>query len=206
MLNGEQPEAFAQEVCEARIDTPCCRNFSSQGGQGRASGSGSWYCAHRSWESVYPRRPACSALLPKGRRAGKGQCGETSCNAPDAKRVHRHNGHRADNTHTLRGVRHDTQPHAVTRVSQQHAVRTHKHADARVTARKVQCLLKRCCCGRVGPSSGRLLDVPALRLSFSRLLGGSQVCPRPWRNGRRFHRHSPRLSLFLFSSPTGRGW
>ena len=94
------------------------------------------------------------------------------------KRVHRHNGHRADNTHTLRGVRHDTQPHAVTHVSQQHAVRTHKHADARVTARTVQCLLKRCCCSRVGrsecplaprrPSSGRLLDVLALRLSFSR--------------------------------------
>ena len=29
-------------------------------------------------------------------------------------------------------------------VSQQHAVRTHKHADARVMARTVQCLLKRC--------------------------------------------------------------
>ena len=58
--------------------------------------------------------------------------------------THKQHGHRADNTHTLRGVRHDTQPHAVTHVSQQHAVRTHKHADARVTARTVQCLLKRC--------------------------------------------------------------
>ena len=28
----------------------------------------------------------------------------------------------------------------------------------------------------------------------SGLLGDSQVCPRLWRNGRRFHRHSPRLS------------
>ena len=47
-------------------------------------------------------------------RAGRDQCGETSCNAPDTKRAHTHNGHRADNAHTLRGVRHDTQPHAVT--------------------------------------------------------------------------------------------
>ena len=83
--------------------------------------------------------------LPWGRRAGKGHCGETSYNAPDAKKgTHRHDGHQADNTHTLRGVRHDAQPHAVTHVSQQQAVRTHKHADARVTARTVQCLLKRC--------------------------------------------------------------
>ena len=127
---------------------------------------------------MYPRRPTCSALrsLPSGRHAGKGSAVRPRAVPQTQKRVHRHNGHRADNTHTLRSVRHDTQSHAVTHVSQQHAVRTHKHADARVTARTVQCLLKRCCCGRVArsvcplaprrPSSGRLLDVPALRLSF----------------------------------------
>ena len=105
------------------------------------------------------RRAVHRGLSPWGRRGGKGQCGETSCNAPDAKKgTHKQHGHRSDNTHTLRGVRHDTQAHAVTHtfihshihtfthsyihVSQQHAVRTRKHADARVTARTVQCLLK----------------------------------------------------------------
>ena len=117
------------------------------------------------------------------------------------KGTHKQHGHRVDNAYTLRGVRHDTQPHAVTHVSQQHAVRTHKHADARVTARTVQCLLKRCCCGRVGrsvrplaprpPSSVRLLDVPALRLSFRTSWRQSSL-PSP-------------IALFLCFSPTVRG-
>ena len=85
---------------------------------------------------MYPERPACSAprSLPWGRRAGKGQCGETSCNAPEAKNgTHKQHGHRADNTHTLRGVRHDTQPHAVTHVQSV----THHTESA---ARRVQCV------------------------------------------------------------------
>ena len=91
------------------------------------------------------------------------------------KGTHKQHGHRADNTHTLRGVRHDTQPHAVTHVSQQHAVRTHKHADARVTARTVQWLLKRCCCGRVGRSVRPLAPRRPSSGRFSR-----RACPPPF--------------------------
>ena len=54
------------------------------------------------------------------------------------KGTHRHSGHRADNTHTHCAVC-DMQPHAVTHVSQPHAVRTHQHADARVTAARFCC-------------------------------------------------------------------
>ena len=63
-IGAERRTAFpshAQEVCEARIDTPYCRVLSSLAGQVRASGSGSWYCAHTTWVSVYPERLACSA-------------------------------------------------------------------------------------------------------------------------------------------------
>ena len=51
---------------------------------------------------MYPERPACSAprSLPWGRRAGKGQRGETSCNAPDAKRVHTNNTDTEQTTRT----------------------------------------------------------------------------------------------------------
>ena len=38
------------------------------------------------------------------------------------------------------------------------------------------------------------------------LLGDGQVCPRLWCNGRRFHRHSPRLSLFSNVSPQQGSW
>ena len=55
---------------------------------------------------MYPERPACSALrsLPQGRRAGKGQCGETSCNAPDTKRAHTDTTETEQTTRTHCGV------------------------------------------------------------------------------------------------------
>ena len=53
------------------------------------------------------------------------------------------------------------------------------------------------------PSSRRACPPPFLLKDF---FGDSQVCPRLWRNGRRFHRHSPRLSLLLCFSPAGGGW
>ena len=90
---------------------------------------------------MYPERLACSAprSLPWGRRAGKGQCGETSCNALDAKRVHTNNTDTEQTTRTHCAVYATTRNrtpsliHSFFLVSQQHAVRTHKHADARVT-------------------------------------------------------------------------
>ena len=70
--------------------------------------------------------------------------------------------------------------HSYIHVSQQHAVRTHKHADARVAARTVQCLLKRCSCApycTVFPSRSLLCVPPLLRLTCGRsctMLGFSQ--------------------------------
>ena len=65
-----------------------------------------------------------TAAANRGLSRREGVLAKASAVRPRAKKGHTHTRtSRADNTHTLRGVRHDTQPHAVTHVSQQHAVR-----------------------------------------------------------------------------------
>ena len=74
--------------------------------------------------------------LPQGRRAGKGQCGETSRNAPSVKQGH--TVPRTISRHSAHSARCPAQPHVVSQTFIQHAHVSQCNTDTHTRERSVE--------------------------------------------------------------------